>query len=192
MSRSFRWLACIGVLTASACAPLLPDPVAGPTLFDLGPLPAEESRPAIAAAVRLDRVRAPSWLDSTAMNYRLLHEQPAALHRYADHAWIAPPAELIRMRLEHLLTVDGSRADDRRLELELLTFEQLFHSADSAEVEIRLRARLLRRGSEGGSIERSFRVASPVSPSVRGAIEGLPAVTDEALEQVLRWLDEPG
>lgn len=172
----------------TACGPLLPEPTAPPQLFDLGPLPEADSF--TTAGVQLQTLRAPSWLSGPRIPYRQLHRQPEAVQHYARHAWVAPPAELLRQRLEYQLAATPRGPGWWLLEIDLLTFEQVYESENHARAEISLRASLHERRGEGRILLRNIRVVRPVDPEVRGAVSGLPAVANEALDELVAWLKE--
>ena len=59
--------------------------------FDLGAVqPAPNNR--IVASLRSIDVFAVSWLDSSAMQYRLLYTANQRRQNYAESRWVAPPA----------------------------------------------------------------------------------------------------
>ncbi|MCC5888378.1 MAG: membrane integrity-associated transporter subunit PqiC [Gammaproteobacteria bacterium] len=140
------------------------------------------------AGVRLLSLRAASWLNGGQIPYRQLHQRPEAVNHYAAHAWIAPPSEMLRARLEQMLAADGNARERWRLEVELLSFEQVFTSARDAQATILLRASLRERGGDDRIHQRSFSATTPVSADVDGAIEGLPKVADTALRDLVAWV----
>lgn len=174
----------------AGCTTLLPQPAPAPNKFDLGPLPEVVDIEVHSMGVRLQGLRAPSWLDVAEIPYRQLHRQAEAVHHYAAHAWIAPPSEMLRVRLDQMLVADGKAADSWRLEVELLSFEQVFASASEARATIMLKASLRKRGGDEGIHQRRFTSTLPVTADVHGAIEGLPRVADTALRELTEWITE--
>lgn len=177
-------------LWLAGCTPLLPQPEPAPSRFDLGPFTGSSLDDADLAAIRLHSLRAASWLSMEPIAYRQLHLRPEALRHYAAHAWIAPPSEMLGVRLEQMLAADGDATERWRMEVELLTFEQVFSSADNARALITLRASLRQRGGDDRVHRRTFSATTPVSADVDGAIEGLPKVADRALKELLSWAYE--
>lgn len=184
--RSLRLFAVLLSLWLAGCAGLLPQPQAGPSRFDLGPLPEPGQSDRGVAGIGLQRLSAASWLNVEQIPYRQLHRRPQALQHYAAHAWIAPPAEMIEVRLQQMLAAEGDASERWRLEVDVLSFEQVFTSASEAQASIMLRATLRQRG--GDSVQqRSFSATAPVSADVDGAIDGLPKVADRALRELVAW-----
>lgn len=176
------------LLLLSGCNPLLPTPEAPPERFDFGPLPALDEASMLPVPARLHTLRAPSWLGSPGIPYRQLHRQPEAIRHYARHAWVAPPAELLQQHLESRLAARRPEADAWMLEVELLSFEQVFVAEDDAYGLISLRATLRERRGEGQIHTRRFQVEEPVAADVRGAVSGLPKVADAALAELIAWV----
>jgi len=174
-----------GLALLTGCPTLFPEPDEPPRRYDFGPLPEPVG---LGIEVTVDRISAPSWLREPLIAYRQFHRAPEALNHYGGHRWVASPTELLGQRLQQLLAHDSDAAAPWRLELELVSFEQVFTQADEAHAEIRLRA-VLRNDAESPMRHSAFQRQS-VSPDVQGAISGLPAVADLALQDLLRWLEE--
>lgn len=107
------------------------------TAYDLG-LP-----PAVAAgetAWQLE-VRAPAWLDGSAMIYRLAYADAAQWREFSQARWVAPPAGLLERRLQRLL---GYAAAGKRsgclLRLELDEFSQVFTAPQRSHALLQVRA----------------------------------------------------
>ncbi len=175
-------------LLLAGCNPLLPTPEEPPDRFDFGPLPVADELRVLPAPTRLQALRAPSWLAGRGIPYRQLHRQPEAIRYYARHAWVAPPAELLQQRLESQLMIDRQDADSWMLDVELLSFEQVFVSEDDAYGVISMRATLRERRGEGRSLSRQFRLEEPIPANVRGAVSGLPKLADAALADLIDWI----
>jgi cholesterol transport system auxiliary component len=77
--------------------------------YDLGAVqPAPNNR--IVASLRSIDVFAVSWLDSSAMQYRLLYSANQRRQNYAESRWVAPPAELVGHALrKRMLSGAGGR-----------------------------------------------------------------------------------
>ncbi|MCC5873409.1 MAG: membrane integrity-associated transporter subunit PqiC [Gammaproteobacteria bacterium] len=175
------------MLWLGGCTALLPEPEPAPSRFDLGPWSEPAPIDADLAGVRVQSLRAASWLNVAQISYRQLHRRPEAVHHYAAHAWIAPPPEMLAVRLEQMLASDGDARERWRLEVELLSFEQVFTSSQDARATIMLRASLRERGGDDRIHQRSFIATEPVTADVDGAIEGLPKVADAALRELVAW-----
>jgi len=176
-------------LGLGGCSTLLPEPEPAPNRFDLGPFLEPGPINAGLAGLRLKSLRAPSWLNVEQIRYRQLHRRPEAVQHYAAHVWNAPPPEMLAVRLEQMLAVDGDATERWHLEVEILSFEQVFTSASDARASILLRAALSQRGGDRVQ-QRSFSAKVPVTADVDGAIEGLPKVADRVLRELLVWAAE--
>ncbi|MDE2460810.1 MAG: membrane integrity-associated transporter subunit PqiC [Gammaproteobacteria bacterium] len=176
--KTILWVLIAAVL--AACS-ILPKPAPPPVLHDFGP-PA--SAPAAAVPVEVS-VSAPLWLDDTAIYYRLMYSDPTQLRAYADHRWLAPPAQLLQARLRGAF---ANRSPHYRLEVQLLDFEQVFDTAQSAHISLRAQASL-RDLSSGTAIgERMFAVTQSTSPDVQGAVSGDAQAANELLARLEQWV----
>ena len=132
--------------------------------YDLG-LP-----PAIAAgeaAWQLE-VRAPAWLDGSAMIYRLAYADAAQWREFSQARWVAPPAGLLERRLQRLL---GYGAAGQRsaclLRLELDEFSQVFTAPHRSHALLQVRARWFDAGRKPLQVK-TLRIEQPV-PEDRAA-----------------------
>lgn len=176
-------------LVVSGClSRVIPEAAPAPQTFDFGPLP-EDAPPPLPSPFRLDRVTAPSWLESTNIYYRRLDAQPAALTPYARNVWIASVPELFAERLAYRLeqaAPDDLDAEPAWLVLELVSFEHVYTSTSDAYVLARTRAAFEDRA--GRSRSRAFEVRRPAAANVGGAIAELPAAADDLMLDVVSWL----
>jgi len=102
----------------------------GLAIYDLGApsAPLVESRSTPLAI----EVRAPLWMDSLGINYRLPYADPSRLHEYALARWAGPPAQLVQLRLAQQLSLATSGQGRSRcvLRVEISEFSQRFVSAE--------------------------------------------------------------
>jgi cholesterol transport system auxiliary component len=170
-----------------------------PTLYDFGPPPAyARSNPAIPGTVLVAPVRAPVWLDDTAIVYRLVYEDPARTQIYAMSRWSAEPASLMTDRLRsRLAAIAGSvvapgfsARSDYTLRVELEDFSQHFRAASESRVVMRARATLL--ATEGRKVlaQRVFEAERPSAPTGPGAVKALAEAADAFMEEVVKWTAE--
>ena len=169
------------VVLLGGCS-ILPTSPPLPASHDFGPA---ATTPAMAGAPVEATVSAPSWLDGTAIYYRLLYSSPTRLREYADNRWLAPPAELLQARLQAAFA--GGRAGGYRLRVTLLDFEQEFASAQSAQVSVRAVVELQDLASGATVAQHLFTVSVPTSPDVQGAVQGASRAADELLAQLAQW-----
>jgi cholesterol transport system auxiliary component len=117
-----RWQALILVFSMAACnggSPQRPEPAR----FDLGPRPVSAAEAGVIGV----EVSVPSWLAGTGMQYRLLFAEPSRRLDFAESAWTAAPAELLRQSLAIRFGAGGKGRC--RLHVDLDEFAQLFDSA---------------------------------------------------------------
>ena len=119
-------------ITLAACGPLLPRSPT-PELHDLGSQ--RTARPLARVPVLTD-VRAPNWLDGTAIHYRLAYESETRRRSYALSRWAAPPAELLSVALRRMLDSPGAPSTCR-LVVELDTAGRL-HRTEFARDWVRI------------------------------------------------------
>jgi cholesterol transport system auxiliary component len=200
----------VGAAVLAGCAfqPTLP----APKVYDLGlaqPSPSAAPKPKPTAAglatVRLFDVAGAEWLQGNDISYRLAYINPYQRQAYRDSRWAAPPAALLGERLRWRLAQAGCGAGagpgqaQATLQLNLDEFDQVFSSASRSQVQLRLRAVLLLADGAMDSnapdalssapLERVFEVErdSP-SADAEGAVEALAGATDQAIDDVLRWI----
>jgi ABC-type uncharacterized transport system auxiliary subunit len=193
LCRGTAWLAAprlalvVVVATAllSACS-LAPTTVA-PAVFDLGPPP-----PAAAATaplrLRLPEPAAPAWLEGNGIGYRLAFRDPFRREVYRDSRWAAPPAALVgqrlRLRLAQRPCALPSELRPPTLQLSLEEFSQTFVSASESQGVVQLRATWVEAG-----VERLFTsTRASASADARGAVQGLSAAVDQALDEIITWV----
>lgn len=164
--------------------------------YDLGlPIPAKNTPVKISTPLLVPNVSAPSWLDTPAMLYRLAYTEAPRYQAYAESRWVAPPPELLTLRLRTrigaasssgILTDPGSGNANFALRVELEEFSQIFDAPNSSRALIRLRATLLDR--DGLLAQRAFDVWHDAAPGAEGGAKALAEASDQALEQLLAWV----
>ncbi|HMM71544.1 MAG TPA: ABC-type transport auxiliary lipoprotein family protein [Rhodocyclaceae bacterium] len=182
LSLSCLLAACVGGMS----------PRAPSARFDLGPLPVAPENKAL-AGIRLD-VRAASWLDSTAMSYRLLYGDPAERRSYRDSRWVAQPAELIATRLGRLLggaiVTDGAQAGTCLLHAQIDEFIHDYDTPDAGRAIVK--ARLLLSAGRSGRVSRAFNIDQPAQGAGAAAgVRALGLATDRLAREIAAWLAEP-
>jgi len=188
LARPLLCLLAAGLLSACAIR------AEAPSLFDLGPVHAQQAGPAPAPVVLAD-VQAPLWLDSQAMFYRLAHVNQQQARAYAHSRWTMPPAGLVTQRLKARLSLAGGivaspgdgTASMPLMRLELDDFTQVFASDTVSEGRVSLRASLF-RGRALLSQKTFTRAVPAASADAAGGAAALSAATDAALGDLLQWL----
>lgn len=155
--------------------------------YDLGTVqPVPNNR--IVASLRSIEVFAVSWLDSTAMQYRLLYAANQRRQSFAESRWAAPPAELLGHALrKRMLSGEGGGAC--RLRVDLDEFIQSFDSAKDSRAMIEARVQVV--APTGGEIlaRRSFSVARPAAtPDARGGVTAMAAAVETFSAEMHDWL----
>ena len=187
--------ACVPAWTLAACTLELPVS-AVPTSYDLGPQPVyAKLNPAIAGSLLIPPVRAPAWLDETAIVFRLLYEDTARPQAYAMSRWAAEPASLVTDRLRSrfaaatggVVTPGYSAKSDYTLRVELEDFSQRFDAPGASRATLRARASLLDTPDRKLLAQRVFDVERPAAGTAPGAVKALTEATDAFLEDLVKW-----
>jgi cholesterol transport system auxiliary component len=183
---------CVVVLLAGCLSqPRTPEPA----LYDLGMTAAGNATlvktNAVPAAVRV-RASARSWLDHTAMHYRLVYVDGMRTLTYAYARWIAPPAELVGQRLRQRLAESGAAAgigSARELDLELEEYVQVFETPAQSFGRVSVHARLSGSSTEEASF--TEQVAAQ-TPDAAGGVRALVAATDALIARIVEWIGARG
>jgi cholesterol transport system auxiliary component len=191
MNRTFfSSLALAAGLLLNGCASSNPESV---SQYDLGPVRAQTALalPAISVA----EVKAPAWLDSQSMFYRLNYANEQQPRSYANSKWTMPPAQLFVERLKSRLAQSGGvvvPASDGALNLPTLhveadDFSQVFDSASQSSVRVAIRASLY-----DGRFLREQKMFVQQIPSTsadaRGGAAALAAASDAIINEMAVWL----
>jgi cholesterol transport system auxiliary component len=168
------------VLAGCLTQPRTPEPA----LYDLGLGPRPDAQHAEQrGGVAQVRVTAPSWLDQTAMHYRLLYEDPMRTRSYAYARWLAPPPELLAQRLRQTLAVRTVAIPPHGLEVELEEYLQLFETPAQSVVRITAYVRT------AGAAEARFTEAVPAQTAdAAGGATALAAATNQLVARIVEWL----
>ncbi|MDR0529512.1 MAG: ABC-type transport auxiliary lipoprotein family protein [Zoogloeaceae bacterium] len=162
-------------------------------LFDLG---AESARLETLSSARRFwkfQLRAEPALEDTAMRYRLAYARPDGAVRvlfYAYARWSAPPAELLRQRLERAFfwPPDTSVRDHCVLTLKLTSFEQFFVSPEESYGQMTVRAELWDSDKNQAADEAVFTESVPASaPDAAGGAQALAQGASMLAERIKRW-----
>lgn len=186
--RSSVWLVAL-LLTACASGGRH---VATNPVYDFG-LPKQRAvESARWASIALE-VKASPWIDSPAVEYRLLYDDPLRLRSYADSRWVGSPPLLLGQRLRQELGfagASGQSAANCLLRLELQEFSQVFDTPRSSRGVLHGQLALLdaRRRTIA---ERAVNEERPAaSADARGGVGALLAASDELGRQLAGWLND--
>ena len=192
-----RQLALVLVLCVFSGCSLMTSKAPPKTEFDFGPEAnaLSDSPPLSQVQLVVYDVSAPTWMDGTAMYYRLAYQNAAVPLPYADSEWVMSPAALLTQRLRSSAAVDadgGTRAVGVHgpavyaLHSELLEFEQIFDAPGRSHGVLRLRATL---EGEGMWTQRTFAVDRPApTPNAAGGVTALVECTEELERLLEEWV----
>lgn len=136
-------------------------------------------------------IETPTWLDTTAMQYRLEYVEPGQRRAFAESRWVAPPAELLEqmMRRNEMF---GGRQDTEgcQLHLTLEEFIQAFAAPDSSRALIEIRATLRGKPSRGPTLlaQRNFRQARAAGGDARSGVAAFALSARDLIAELERWL----
>ena len=141
---------------------------------------------------------APTWLENTAIHYRLLYHNPAQSYAYANSRWIATPAALLTQQLrnrivtttpERVIKDNSMAAADHVLHTELQEFSQLFDTTSDSRVVIGLRASLVERNTRKLLAQKDFSITRKApSADAPGAVSALSVANSQLLDELVDWL----
>jgi cholesterol transport system auxiliary component len=133
-----------------------------------------------------------SWLDSSAVGYRLNYARSNQPMVYANSHWTMPPAELITRRIRSQLatqtnviaTTDSLK--DPVLQVEVEEFTQIFDTPEQSHAIVRLRATVVRDGRVLD--QRTFWVEAPApTPDAAGGVAALTSASNNAISELAAW-----
>ena len=166
------------------------------TRHDLGIAP-QTAGAALPVSLQLLPVNAPPWINSRDINYRLAYKHNDIIAAYTESAWIAPPPELLALRLhnaspDRLLTPDKPPSHTLcTLQVDLENFEQVFDAPNTSNAFVALHVTLSSRKSRELVAQASIHNTTIApSPDARGGSAALAAACDTAVQQTLRWLQQ--
>ncbi|WP_332674840.1 ABC-type transport auxiliary lipoprotein family protein [Aromatoleum sp.] len=141
VTRPYKWAAVLVLSLAVAGCGNLGVPAARFAFFDLGV--ATPVDPPLPLALARVEVRAPTWLSTGAMQYRIEYRQPAKREAYSETRWVAEPAEMLGLALDRALVPDRGAGGKCRLRVELDEFVQEFETARGSHAIIIARPSLI-------------------------------------------------
>ena len=157
-------------------------------VYDFGPPLSRSSSAPLRGELAVE-VRAPSWMDSMGIEYRLLYAEPARLRTYTRARWAGPPAQLIQQRLIQELGLMPAGQGRTRcvLRIDIDTFAQVFDDPATSRGQLRGRAQLLDR-NRGLLTVYEFRIEKPApSADSRGGVGALTAAVDQLAVDLAAW-----
>lgn len=132
-------------------------------------------------------VHAPSWLSTTAMQYRMSDTDPARRLSYAESRWVAPPAELMEIALKRYLPANGN-GQGCRLRLDLDEFVQTFEGADRSRAQVSLRATLTARHGDTVLAHHNFNLDQPAGRDAKAGVAAYSSIQRQLASSLTEWL----
>lgn len=178
----------------AACS-VLPQRAPPPPVYDLGPVPIEETAEPGGHPALVTRIAADAVYDDRGVYYRLLYRDPARLRRYNEARWAVPPAKLLEERLrvrladraQELGRLSGSIAR-YRLQGRLESFEQRYPTPTKAEAVVRMHLTLVAPAERRLIAQRLIAVSVPTERGIPGAVNGLAEAGRLSVERAVDWL----
>ena len=192
---SRRLVALLGALVAGCMA----TPGVHVTTYDFGlDAPGSRSSIRLPGTLAIEPIHAPSWFDGSEIFYRLAYRDPTRRDAYSQSHWVGPPEELLAQRLRQKLDTafeggvadrEGAVASDFLLRVELGEFSQVFDTPDSSRAVVRVRASLIDVKHRRLLAKKEFDAERTApTPDAAGAVHGLRAAGDAALDALIDWL----
>lgn len=186
MSIQSRLLSVILSLGLVACGGFGRVPT-GITTHDFGPPSTLHFAPKV--PLRVVEVRAPSWLGSSAMQYRFASERDQRRLVYTENRWAAAPSELIEAALNRALSPVRPQGGGCLLRVDLDEFSQIFDTPTQSHALLEARARLV--SPRGDAVLAEERLRYQVAAAEPNAGAGATALRDASLQLaqgIDRWL----
>jgi ABC-type uncharacterized transport system auxiliary subunit len=157
-------------------------------VYDFGPPVRQSPAGALRGELAVE-VRAPLWMDSMGIEYRLLYADPARLRSYTRARWAGPPAQLIQQRMVQQLGLMPAGQGRTRcvLRIDIDAFAQVFDDPATSRGQLRGRTQLLDRNRALLTIY-EFRIEKPApSADSRGGVAALTAAVDQLAVDLEIW-----
>ena len=178
-------MALFATLALAGCSglQLKPPPMA---IYDLGvttarPLPSKLAPAQI-------RITTPPWLSTSAMQYRLIWQDPDRRRSYAESRWASPASDLLSLALDRGLSA-GSGGLRCRLQVDLDEFIQVFDTPAQSHVDIVVRIGLLPPRSEVPLAQTEMVLKeNAASIDAAGGVAAHRVATDRLITAITEWL----
>lgn len=160
---------------------------AGIVIHDFGAPHAASYVPRV--PLRLIEVRSPSWLGSSAMQYRLAGGQDPRRLVYLENRWAAAPPELIEAVLKRAFSLARAEGGGCLLRVDLDEFSQVFDTPTQSHGLVEARASLISPRADAILAQErlSYRVPA-AQPNARGGAMALRDASLMLAAGVDQWL----
>lgn len=164
-------------------------------LYDLGPSQATPGTAGPVIAISIAEITPSAWLDSPLIFYRLGYANSQQPRSYAQHRWLAPPAQLLSQRLKARIAQAGgiaASASSGPINLSMLSIEaddftHTFDAPDRSYGTISLRASVYHGRTLIAQKSFAERVPAP-SHDAEGGVRALAIASDNIIHGLLGWL----
>ncbi|MBT0962000.1 ABC-type transport auxiliary lipoprotein family protein [Denitromonas iodatirespirans] len=168
---------------------VIPEPF---SIYDIGP----QGNAPVAVAVPLADIEvvSPSWLSSSAMQYRLVPEHALERRAYTNSRWAGMPSEMVRIVVGRVIQAKpASNGSGCRLRVNVDEFIQRFDSVSTSAAVIELRASLLAPRTDALLAQEAFEVEVPApSADAAGGVVAMRAGVNQLATATARWLGALG
>lgn len=189
MRRTFYFVVLVlaAGLMMSGCRSLITPPTPF-EVYDLGPGYAGDDVPRLVPS-RVE-LASPTWLSTTAMQYRLDYLPVAPREAYSQSRWAGQPGEMLERLVEAGLSREATQGSHCRLLLDLDDFVQRFDEAARSRSEVAVRARLIAPQRESVLARESFRISVNASTSdAPGGVEAHREAATLLVGEIFVWLN---
>jgi len=140
--------------------------------------------------LRLADVQAPAWLNTSAMQYRLVYADAERRLSFTESRWVAPPADLLELALKRSSFVSeaGFEGDGCMLHIDLDEFIQVFDMPGSSRALIEVRAALLAPRNGKLMAQRILTQAPPAGADARSGVTGFAIAVRNLSADLNEWL----
>ncbi|MCQ9376584.1 PqiC family protein [Methyloversatilis sp. XJ19-49] len=184
---SRRWVrTAVLSLMLAGCGPLVSRPPAA-ALHDLGGARAALQR---IPGLRSIEVRSASWLDGSAMHYRLAYESATRRDVYAFSRWAASPPEMLTVALRQMLqTDDAGTSPGCRLRIDIDEFIQHYVRPDSVQALLSGRAALTDMRGQRVLASMPFAISEPaIGADAAAGVAASARAVDALGVRIAEWI----
>lgn len=145
--------------------------------------------------LQLMAIEAPAWLQTTAMQYRLVYERPGQRHSFVESRWVARPTELLEqmlLRQRMFQRQPASATATCQLHLQLDEFIQQFDAPEHSRALLEVQAYVLNKSLSGSSrlAQQRFQLARAAGADAQAGATAFARASAELMVDLQQWLAE--
>ncbi len=196
-----RIVCALALFSLTGCASLHIPPTTLAT-YDFGPQhqPSNSTQPFLQQkkSLLIADATAPTWLENTAIHYRLSYHNPSQSYTYASSRWIAPPAAILTQKIRDRIVADtqaqviknsSTAKADYILHIELDELIQVFDAMNESHVVMSIRASLIERNSRHLFAQKDLSVKEQApTADAAGAVFALSSASNQLIQELIAWL----